>query len=250
MDTLYKYRSYSARSLEMLIQREIYFASPAQLNDPYDCRLNVRDALSAAIAKVAEAKNQALDKHLNRFRRMDRVYDKMQADIQGAGVFSLARSPKNVLMWSHYADNHRGFAVGFQLSEKFTTHRNSEQIVGAADAYYAKANPFSEFFEEFAPRATKSDWNEFWTSILEIGLRAKGDVWAHEFEVRILRKIPGPVGYAPAELTEIVFGLNMPYPQQMTLRRILAGSDWEHVRFQKVVRSDGFAVDVVSADAT
>ena len=250
MDTLYKYRSYSARSLEMLIKREIYFASPEQLNDPYDCRLNVRDALSAAITKAAETKNQALDKHLDRFRRMDRLYDKMQADIQGAGIFSLARSPKNVLMWSHYADDHRGFAVGFQLSEKFITHRNSEQIVGAADAYYAKANPFSEFFGQFAPRATKSDWNEFWTSILEIGLRAKGDVWAYEVEVRILRKMPGPVGFAPAELTEIVFGLNMPYAQQMTLRRILAGSDWKHVRFQKVVRSDEFAVDVVSADAT
>ncbi|MBI1984456.1 MAG: DUF2971 domain-containing protein [Acidobacteria bacterium] len=250
MSTLYKYRPYSARSLEMLIKREIYFASLEQLNDPYDCRLNVSDALSVAIAKASSAKNQALEEHLNRFRRMDHVYDKIQADIQGAGVFSLAKSPKNVLMWSHYADDHRGFAVGFQLSEKFTTHRNSEQIIGAADAYYAKANPFTDFFEKFALRATMSDWNEFWTSILEIGLRAKGDLWAYEDEVRILRKIPGPVGYAPTELTEIIFGLNMPYAQQITLRRILAGPDWKHVQFRKVVRSDGFAVDVVSADAT
>lgn len=247
MDTLYKYRCYSARSLEMLIKREVYFASPDQLNDPYDCRLNIRDALSAAIDKAAEVRNQALEEHLKRFRKMDPLYDKMQAQIQGAGVFSLARSPKNVLMWSHYGADHRGFAAGFQLSEKFTTHHNDEQIIGAAEAFYAEVNPFSKFFEQFSPRTNESDGTDFWTSILEIGLRAKGDPWAYEEEVRVLRKTPGPVRYAPAELTEIVFGMNMPYAQQATLRQVLAGPEWEHVQFQKVVRADGFEVKIVAA---
>lgn len=46
---LYKYRGYSARTLETLINREVYFSSSAQLNDPHDCRLSIRDALRAAV---------------------------------------------------------------------------------------------------------------------------------------------------------------------------------------------------------
>lgn len=144
MTVLYKYRKYSARSLEVLIKKEIYFASPDQLNDPYDCRLNIIEAFSAAIEKARRDTNSALEAQLTRFTPLKDTYAKLQADIQGSGVFSLARSPKNVLMWSHYADDHRGFALGFGLSEKF---RNSNQIIGAADAYYAKAKPFTKFIE-------------------------------------------------------------------------------------------------------
>lgn len=249
MCTLYKYRSYSAQSLEVLIKKEIYFASPDQLNDPYDCHLVISDALSAAIEKARSDGNSGLEGQLTRFTALKDSYAKMQADIQGSGVFSLARSPKNVLMWSHYADDHRGFALGFNLSERFTTHRNCEQIIGIADAYYALANPFTKFLEEFVPTAKVSDWNDFWTSILEIGLRAKGACWEYEDEVRVLRKVPGPVKYDPSELSEVIFGLNMPSAQQRTLRDLLKAkaAEWKHVQFRKVVRADGFAVDLVPA---
>ena len=60
---LYKYRAYSARSLEMLIRRELYFAAPASLNDPYDCQINIRDSLAIAIERATDIKNIALRQH-------------------------------------------------------------------------------------------------------------------------------------------------------------------------------------------
>ena len=53
--------------------------------------------------------------------------------------------------------------------------------------------------------------------------------------------------YPPAELTEIVFGMNIPYAQQATLRQVVAGPEWEHVQFQKVVSADRFEVEIVAA---
>ena len=49
---LYKYRTYSARALEILIKQELYFASPESLNDPYDCSINIKDSLTEAINKA------------------------------------------------------------------------------------------------------------------------------------------------------------------------------------------------------
>lgn len=110
--TLYKDRGYSARSLEMLIRRELYFASPTQLNDPYDCRMNIRDSLSAAVARAHKLGNQAQSAELQRLQKFDAIYERMAQDLAGVGVFSLSRVPDSVLMWTHYSDDHSGFLRG------------------------------------------------------------------------------------------------------------------------------------------
>lgn len=82
---------------------------------------------------------------------------------------------------------------------------------------------------------------------MEIGLRAKNVCWAYEEEVRVLRKVSGAVSFRPYELREIIFGLNMPESDQKVVRTILSGHDWKHVSYRKIVRTNGFALDVVSA---
>lgn len=39
------------------------------------------------------------------------------------GILSLTKNPKSILMWSHYAVEHRGFVVGFDSEDKFFEHR-------------------------------------------------------------------------------------------------------------------------------
>jgi hypothetical protein len=238
--TLYKYRAYSARALEMLIRRELYFASPPSLNDPYDCRINIRESLSGAIQRANESGNQKLQQKLERLRKIEHVYQKMDADLAELGVLSLAKSADSILMWSHYAENHTGFCAGFQLSEKFTTHINDEQIVGAIDVSYTESNPFIDYFEEIVANDKPPEWEEFWLSLLSMGMVAKAKPWQYEQEVRVLRKRPGSVAFMAAELTEIVFGLAMSQHSRETLRKILSGAEWQHIRFREVVRLNGF----------
>lgn len=237
---LYKYRAYSARALEMLIRQELYFAAPRSLNDPYDCRINVRESLSGAIQRAQDSGNQEFRQKLEVLRKIENVYERIDADLAGLGVLSLAKSADNVLMWSHYAENHTGFCAGFQLSEKFTTHKNDEQIIGASDVSYADSNPFIDYFEEIAASGSKTEWEDFWQSLFSMGMVVKSQHWQYEQEVRVLRKMPGIVTFMAAELTEIVFGLAMPQQRRETLRKILSGPEWRHVRFREVFRSNGF----------
>jgi hypothetical protein len=248
--TLYKYRGYSAQSLEMLINREFYFASPAQLNDPYDCQISIRDSLSSAVTRAEKLGNPDLSEKLKRLQKIDHVYEKLNQDPSGVGVFSLSRVPDSVLMWTHYTGNHSGFCAGFHLSNVFITHENSHQIVGATDVGYLDANPFTGFFEEIAAAKKPPEWEAFWQSLLSIGMAAKAQPWGYEAEVRVIRKGTGPVPFTSSELVEIIFGLNMPSISRVTVRKILSGSEWSHVRFKEVTRSDGFALQIRDASAT
>lgn len=245
--TLYKYRAYSAYSLEMLINRELYFARPDQLNDPYDCRLNIRDSLGAAIARAGQIQNRSLHERLQRLRGIDHVYDKMDRDLSSLGVFSLSRTPTHVLLWSHYAQNHTGFCVGFRFSDALTTHQSPHGIIGATDVGYSTSNPFIEFFEEVASSSTVPEWGEVWQTLLSVGMAVKADTWRYEEEVRILRQEPGLVPFSAVELNEIVFGLNMSGRSRDTVRRILSGADWAHVKFREIIRVHDFSLELRDA---
>lgn len=247
--TLYKYRGYSARSFEMLIRRELYFASPTQLNDPYDCRMNVRDSLSAAVSRAHKLGNQVHSAKLQQLQ-IDPLYESMARDLAGVGVFSLSRVPDSVLMWTHYSDDHSGFCAGFRLSDTFTTHQNPYQIIGATDVGYSANNPLIDFFEKVVAAEKPPEWEKFWLPLFSLGMAAKAKPWGYEKEVRVLRKEAGSVPFSPSELVEIIFGLNMPSPHKETLRKILSGSEWSHVRFKEVARSHGFELEIKDASAT
>ena len=245
--TLYKYRAYSAYALEMLINRELYFARPDELNDPYDCRLNIRSSLGTAIARAQQLPNTELHDRLRRLHGIDHVYEKMDRDLSSVGVFALSRTPTHVLLWSHYAQNHTGFCAGFQFSEALMTHRGPHGIIGASDVGYSTSNPFVEFFEEIASSSNVPPWEEVWPTLLSVGIAAKADAWRYEQEVRILRREPGLVPFSATELTEVVFGLNMPSRSRGTLERVLSGADWAHVKFKEIVRVDDFSLELRDA---
>lgn len=247
MDVLYKYRPFSARALEMLIKRQVYFAAADKLNDPYDCRISIRQALADAITGAESSGNQALQDRLQKLRKIDHVYERIEKDVGAVGVLSLVTCPTNVVIWAHYAENHRGFCARFRFSEKFTTHRNDEQIVGLDQVVYSAGNPFSDFFAEFAAAKEPPSWDEFWQSLLSISMVAKAEPWSYEGEVRIMRRSSGLVSFAPSELVEIVLGMNMHDSERSTLRQLLVGAEWSHVRFKEIVRSEGFAVRLEDA---
>lgn len=250
MPVLYKYRPWSSQAQEMLVNQEIYFASSQQLNDPYDCQISIRNALQDAIERAVQKGDISSKENLEQFQKINHVYENMENDVKNAGVFSLAKYATNVVMWAFYGDDHCGFCAGFELSEKFTTHQNDQQIVGIQDVYYAKSNPFEDFFDELASSSEVPSWDKFWQSLLSMGMVAKAEPWGYEEEVRVLRKKQGVVSFSPSELVEIVFGMNMPLEHRETIRELLSGDEWGHVQFREIFRAEGFKLGIQAANAT
>ncbi|MCP3722585.1 DUF2971 domain-containing protein [Paraburkholderia sp. CNPSo 3272] len=143
---LYKYKSFGVNTLRMLGEAEVYFANPHQFNDPFDCSPTVRvdvervevERLWKHLRMKTVGKGQAI-KELGNHRYMATEYgrhddgaagtaayvghlvsdidDHISTHFGGRGVLSLAAHWDNPLMWSHYADEHRGMCIEFDTND-------------------------------------------------------------------------------------------------------------------------------------
>jgi hypothetical protein len=136
---VYKYRVWeNERHRRILTNNEIFFTSPRAFNDPFDCNIAYRlDLLSDSeiirryehylgifypdwdIEKVRNKARNWAEKGLLRNPEninRNRIWSKKYVE-NGYGIFSLAGNKDNILLWSHYADSHKGFCLGFRIDK-------------------------------------------------------------------------------------------------------------------------------------
>jgi hypothetical protein len=146
---LYRYRAESSREHDNLRKHVLWFSSPERYNDPYDCAFKlgideVRKSIQrAAVAEtlkqqgisplppevkqvlatgekpleqVAAASPGLVDKEallIGVERLLRRVQDFLDAIRGKVKACSFSERNDSVLMWSHYADQHKGFCVEY-----------------------------------------------------------------------------------------------------------------------------------------
>lgn len=136
---VYKYRTWDNDLHKKIItNREVWFAHPFTLNDPYDVRppyniinndidWNVFKEQLKAIGKEVEKGitegeleaevnvrlNEAKTDPVKYFTKNRTQYILEEKNYNHIGIFSCCTSGLNEPMWAHYGNNHSGFAVGF-----------------------------------------------------------------------------------------------------------------------------------------
>ena len=225
--TLYKFRSWSDPIHRLwLTEKQVYFASPAQFNDPFDCEINYRyDLLSYEekfqkyISFLKEDKPQLSEEKIeeeakkwmsegllekevllenNKKIISDMVYTKV-------GVLSLTKTKKPVLLWSHYSENHKGFCIGYNreiLIQDFTKKYNDYKKM----VFYEIDVEYSESYPTIIP---KKDITA--TEYVSKPLSTKAKFWEYEDEKRILllggtRELTTIPGEA---ISEVIIGCKM-----------------------------------------
>lgn len=113
---LFSFRKFNEHSLSDLINNEITVCRSTAMNDPVDSLINLW-------IKDNNLKNQCKDKkHIEPFVKSFDYY-RIRSFCKGKG-----NSPvRNVLMWSHYADEHRGFCIKYRLSEHFIKQEENSE---------------------------------------------------------------------------------------------------------------------------
>lgn len=227
---LYKYQALNKENREWIrkifTRNEIYFASPKEFKDPFDCR--VQSSLAASdndwesyLENMLKNRHpgwhyderQAAIKQLVRSgwhedpgAQQQIVHDTQEA-IDRTGVYCISEVPDDILMWSQYADGHRGFCLQFSI--------------------VPKSFSFGEFL--FQVKYTSSypqisivqDREELTKQIL----LTKSCRWEHEKEWRIIDFDKGKgVRIVPPEmLTGVIFGCEMPYEERQLIREWAKG---------------------------
>jgi hypothetical protein len=181
---LYKYRSLRGLSKtftrDLLTLQKLYFPTPPQLNDPFEFRPVVDVSSTAEERKeyvkglvkrtqnATRAERRRITKSVNLDTLGDTLAESYRRVMDRSGVFSMSARPTDLLMWPHYADDHAGVCVRFDLLALTTTGHPPFPVK------YHRHRPIAyPMFDE--PR-----------EMLEKVALCKGLPWSYEEEWRIL----------------------------------------------------------------
>lgn len=195
---------------------ELYLSSPRSFNDPFDCstRLDTtnikvidKKEYCKIIAKLIDPESSVSDlKKLaddlfKTHQHNDEFFSEQFHLIAGAtfninnnyGILSLSKIKNDILMWSHYADDHKGIVLEFDKS----------LIKGTINGLvkYEKTFPsVRDFIEAYYKK-----------KLFRIFLLRKSRHWKYESEYRIIKEIDiktnfRVANFQPACLTGVILG--------------------------------------------
>lgn len=211
----FKYLPFTEGSLKMITEGTLKFTCPLEFNDPFDCmpaysaesvdRVHItRPDLIQAVAQFhGVSLESARDIGIANVRKDVESGEFVRGLISTLGVVSLSRTATNVLMWSHYAEHHKGFVIELDISIDAPLHL-LEQVL-----------PFPVVYKEDRPVldwATGFDVDEYFLT--------KSVDWAYEQEERVLTTSQGP-------------GIH-PYSRQHFLRSVMAGGKMLSANFDRL----------------
>ncbi len=213
----------------------VYFPSRTQFNDPFDCIAPDFSSiepgrLEAFIHKrVAEEWPNATDaereQKVREFSQSPAEMERMSQEVADyLGVLSLTSKHDSVLMWSHYANSHKGFCLEFDTSAKpFASARK----VQYRETRYA-------FDVDARPEETATNF-----------LLTKHKDWVYEDEWRLIAdKGREEYQFPPYVLTGVIFGSAISDADKIKVKEWI-GKGRSRPRFYRAsLKRTEFALDI------
>lgn len=223
---LYKHFSYGAKDseyefkvLDTFNNCSLLFSKPNSFNDPYDClsiidydftgitRAELEEILKIRITN----KNFKLykEKYIKDLKSLDTIQQWGDLRRNGFHLTCFNNSPLNILMWSHYTNNHQGFMIEckFKKREKIYNHLPIPVIY---------SNNFPEIKYPYNAHTSMCLKNiEFGSEALIKLFSNKAECWAYENEFRLINtndninksldKVPVPI--ESEMFVSVIFGV-------------------------------------------
>lgn len=233
MRELYKYRPFDLRSLQLLEERAIWLSSLRKLNDPYEYTFNIEADMD--FDEVA-ARNPAATRENYKALQEDLI-GKLAHDFDVGGVYCLSARNDIGLSWSHYADSHQGFCIGFAVREDNDLGNGRCYPVSYGDV---PTIGFREMFHAIESREERLAMKVF--SALAL---SKGSEWSYEEEQRLLYVDHRDKLFVPNfGLSSVTFGMRMPVWQREIVKKLLR--DDERIRYYETKKSAGYRIEIAA----
>ena len=225
--TFFKYRPINKYLIESLVNPSLYFAKPSELNDPFDCRLNLESVFKQA-ALTATGKRQS---HLESALSQQTFLKNFQEAFDNSGVCSFSLVNNETLLWSHYADRHKGVCLSYQIPR---IHFSDDDTINID--WFEKVNYGPETLIKLL-QTCSMELNDFILNLIPPYLSTKSPSWGYEKEFRIIRKEHGIRNIHGYFLKKICFGLETPN-SDIELVTKLANNYCGCTYFEQMVRDD------------
>jgi hypothetical protein len=176
----YRYQSINKLTLQNLSNQQNWVADPLEFNDPFEFSLYD----SYLIDKKGKARNLTHIQFANVMKYKDLI--------NSYGVVCFSSNNHNTLLWSHYADHHKGMCLVFDLDEE-----NTKKL------YKVK---YQESFAEI----NYDDDSQILEEIKKL-VTTKSIEWEYENEYRQIFIEKNTLYKYPGKLVEIIFGCRSPF---------------------------------------
>lgn len=232
---LYHWQRLNEPWLERTLSKDqIFLSCPNDFNDPWDCKPHFNTEIledaeenerHVAWAVDVCTRRTSMSKEAMEQMRTTLLTDRIKAasllDEISAGmapainaryrVYCLGPDVGNLLMWAHYADNHRGVCLEFDL--------NNTVLSGALRCDYLAAFPLMRAYDDSEEGALQA-------------LLAKGDAWSYEKEYRLIAQERSvAIAGADSLLTD---GSYLTLPKG-ALRSVIVGCQADHASIRSLV---------------
>ena len=251
VETLCKYGRLGEHSEQVFSTPTIWFASPAKLNDPFECRpwfdfAGTEAQLVDFLVRMVRKQDAALpqDAALKRARAIyaegrhkdPRFWDFFRGDVarllaRDVALCCLSSTNTNILMWSHYAQDHQGYCLEFAATDTTPFFGEAQKVTYASDF------PVVSFFN--TPHDKQVD----------LIFLTKFDGWKYEEEYRIVDHQAGAGlhAYQAELLKSVTFGLRMPQEDKQKVRQWLGKRGHAVKVFEAVIHAREFKMVLAEA---
>lgn len=233
----YLYKYWSASSvIRFLGNHKIMFSQYTDFNDPFECAANI-DANNSAIewADFLASQGVGADEIHNIVSNIiadsdeaaKTIKDAVHKTIIDSGIFCMTPKPNNLLMWAHYADQHKGACIKFDLLKDVTTF-NFPKSVDYSDDYYS----YNYLREQ--GKASMAIWH-------------KSKEWAYEEEFRIVKPtFHGLIEVKPDAVVEVIFGCRCSAVDENAIRAAAGTGVYNNLVFwHATMSSSKYQLDII-----
>lgn len=180
---LYKYRSIEnfQNFVDIILNKRLYAARYLDLNDPMEGHYI----------------------YVNGGVHNNDIVNAIKGEKESLRIVSLSRNPSSTLMWSHYANGHRGVLVGVEVNE----NKYDIQRVNYSDSLFN----------------LEYNYSNQGSSLAEHILSQKQSAWSYEDEERIF--VRNGREYAEVEVKEVVLGSKMSTRNRGFIKKLISKID-------------------------
>ena len=205
---------------DVIINSTFWLSSREGLNDPFDTKAKViiEGSANKLRNKIKELlkihkpelggikRNQEINRVMaNQTELLKNVSDAAENALKNIGVCCFTIDPRNLLMWSHYANHHKGIVLQFEVAKDTTT------FLRALRLDYVSDYPIINWIYKTQDEIKKGFLNKFKT-------------WEYEEEWRIIH-ITGAntiIDFKPEALTGVIFGCKANNNVKDAVNKVLA----------------------------
>lgn len=220
----YKYMR-AENVIKLLESKTLWFSSPKNFNDPFDCNVDlldftpshegIKEFINQKVSGNRATRREEIAKNKrDPFRIKSQVAGQTQTNFHKSGVCCYSEVNDNILMWSHYSDNHKGVCLKFN---------SSLRTLGTMTA---KVNYLSGYL-------TSNFWHEKGGAIYHLVFTKAAD-WKYEREIRSIRILDnGAIVFDINLLEEIIFGCRTDAAVIDRIIKITSDKQYKHIKFKK-----------------